>query len=80
MMLTKIVEMETGMETEAITEATIQEVAVEEHRTLLEGLLGMDAAYEMPWKTLMKKTTETYCPRSEINKLEIELCVDRNNA
>ncbi|GJZ51144.1 reverse transcriptase domain-containing protein [Tanacetum coccineum] len=35
--------------------------------------VGHDAAYEMPWKTLMKKMTETYCPRSEIKKLEIEL-------
>ncbi|GKA87283.1 hypothetical protein Tco_0808994 [Tanacetum coccineum] len=35
--------------------------------------VGHDAAYEMPWKTLMKKMTEAYCPRSEIKKLEIEL-------
>ncbi|GKB98637.1 hypothetical protein Tco_0984774 [Tanacetum coccineum] len=32
-----------------------------------------DAAYEMPWKTLMKMMTKTYCPRSEIKKLEIKL-------
>ncbi|GJZ71016.1 reverse transcriptase domain-containing protein, partial [Tanacetum coccineum] len=35
--------------------------------------VGHDAAYEMPWKTLIKKMTKTYCPRSEVKKLEIEL-------
>ncbi|GJY26057.1 putative reverse transcriptase domain-containing protein [Tanacetum coccineum] len=35
--------------------------------------VGHDVAYEMPWKTLMKMMTETYCPRSEIKKLETEL-------
>ncbi|GJV32893.1 hypothetical protein Tco_1393293 [Tanacetum coccineum] len=34
-----------------------------------------DAAYEMPWKTLMKMMTEAYCSRSEIKKLETELMV-----
>nr|GFC22141.1 reverse transcriptase domain-containing protein [Tanacetum cinerariifolium] len=32
-----------------------------------------DVAYGMPWKTLMKMMTETYCLRNEIKKLEIEL-------
>ncbi|GKD54004.1 putative reverse transcriptase domain-containing protein [Tanacetum coccineum] len=32
-----------------------------------------DAAYEIPWKTLMKMMTEAYCLRSEIKKLETEL-------
>ncbi|GKB50672.1 putative reverse transcriptase domain-containing protein [Tanacetum coccineum] len=51
--------------------------------TLLSGALtwwnshvrnvGHDAAYRMPQKTLMKMMTETYCPRSEIKKLETEL-------
>ncbi|GJR96575.1 reverse transcriptase domain-containing protein [Tanacetum coccineum] len=35
--------------------------------------IGHDAAYEMPWKTLMKMMTEAYCSRSEIKKLETEL-------
>ncbi|GKF63129.1 hypothetical protein Tco_0186577, partial [Tanacetum coccineum] len=35
--------------------------------------IGHDAAYGMPWKTLMKMMTENYCPRSEIKKLEIKL-------
>ncbi|GKF64731.1 putative reverse transcriptase domain-containing protein, partial [Tanacetum coccineum] len=35
--------------------------------------VGHDAAYGMPWKTLMKMMTENYCPRSEIKKLETEL-------
>ncbi|GKE61185.1 reverse transcriptase domain-containing protein, partial [Tanacetum coccineum] len=32
-----------------------------------------DAAYGMPWKTLMKMMTKNYCLRSEIKKLETEL-------
>ncbi|GJR06343.1 putative ribonuclease H-like domain-containing protein [Tanacetum coccineum] len=35
--------------------------------------VGHDAAYGMPWKTLMKMLTDKYCPRSEIKKLEIEM-------
>nr|GEV82940.1 reverse transcriptase domain-containing protein [Tanacetum cinerariifolium] len=35
--------------------------------------VGHDAAYGMPWKTLIKIITDKYCPRSEIKKLEIEL-------
>ncbi|GJZ66371.1 hypothetical protein Tco_0623067 [Tanacetum coccineum] len=35
--------------------------------------VGHDAAYGMPWKTLMKMMTDKYCPRSEIKKLEIEI-------
>nr|GFC36017.1 hypothetical protein [Tanacetum cinerariifolium] len=35
--------------------------------------IGHDAAYGMPWKTLMKMMTDKYCPRNEIKKLEIEI-------
>nr|GFA12639.1 reverse transcriptase domain-containing protein [Tanacetum cinerariifolium] len=35
--------------------------------------VGHDAAYGMPWKTLMKMMTGKYCPRNEIKKLEMEL-------
>ncbi|GJZ55854.1 putative reverse transcriptase domain-containing protein [Tanacetum coccineum] len=35
--------------------------------------VGHDAAYGIPWKTLMKMMTDKYCPRNEIKKLEIEL-------
>ncbi|GJR84103.1 reverse transcriptase domain-containing protein [Tanacetum coccineum] len=35
--------------------------------------VGHDAAYGMPWKTLMKMLTDKYCPRGEIKKLEIEI-------
>ncbi|GJX80457.1 RNA-directed DNA polymerase, eukaryota [Tanacetum coccineum] len=35
--------------------------------------VGHDAAYGMPWKTLMKIMTETYYPKSEIKNLETEL-------
>nr|GEX58579.1 reverse transcriptase domain-containing protein [Tanacetum cinerariifolium] len=36
-------------------------------------IVGHNAAYGMPWKTLMKMITDKYCPRSEIKKLEIEI-------
>ncbi|GJX13020.1 reverse transcriptase domain-containing protein [Tanacetum coccineum] len=62
------------METETKTEATIHELAGTEGAVgLAHWTVGHDAAYKMPWKTLMKKMTETYCPRSEIKKLEMEL-------
>ncbi|GJY18639.1 putative reverse transcriptase domain-containing protein [Tanacetum coccineum] len=35
--------------------------------------VGHDAAYDMPWKTLMKMRTDHYCPRNEIKKLEMEI-------
>ncbi|GKC12780.1 reverse transcriptase domain-containing protein [Tanacetum coccineum] len=35
--------------------------------------IGHDAAYGMPWKTLMKMMTDKYCPRNEIKKLEMEI-------
>ncbi|GJR01943.1 putative reverse transcriptase domain-containing protein [Tanacetum coccineum] len=35
--------------------------------------VGHDAAYGMPWTTLMIMMTEKYCPRNEIKKLEIEI-------
>ncbi|GKC52105.1 putative reverse transcriptase domain-containing protein [Tanacetum coccineum] len=36
-------------------------------------IVGHDAAYGMPWKTLMKMMTEKYSPRGEIKKIEIEI-------
>ncbi|GJR97117.1 reverse transcriptase domain-containing protein [Tanacetum coccineum] len=36
-------------------------------------IVGHDAAYGMPWKTLMKMITDKYCPRNEIKKLEIKI-------
>ncbi|GJT69013.1 putative reverse transcriptase domain-containing protein [Tanacetum coccineum] len=35
--------------------------------------VGHDAAYGMPWKTLMKMMTGKYYPRNEIKKLEMEI-------
>ncbi|GJT24215.1 reverse transcriptase domain-containing protein [Tanacetum coccineum] len=35
--------------------------------------VGHDAAYGMPWKTLMKMMTDKYCPRNEIKKLEMKM-------
>ncbi|GJT12072.1 reverse transcriptase domain-containing protein [Tanacetum coccineum] len=35
--------------------------------------VGHDAAYGMPWKTLMKMMTAKYCPRNKIKKLEMEI-------
>ncbi|GJS90710.1 putative reverse transcriptase domain-containing protein [Tanacetum coccineum] len=34
---------------------------------------GHDAAYGMPWKTLMKMMTDKYYPRNEIKKLEMKI-------
>nr|GEX33020.1 hypothetical protein [Tanacetum cinerariifolium] len=34
--------------------------------------VGHEAAYGMPWKTLMKMMTEKYYPRNEIRKLEMK--------
>ncbi|GKE06059.1 hypothetical protein Tco_1398077 [Tanacetum coccineum] len=36
-------------------------------------IVGVDAAYEISWKDLMKMMTEAYCLRNEIQKLESEL-------
>nr|GFC80399.1 hypothetical protein [Tanacetum cinerariifolium] len=41
--------------------------------------VGHEAAYGMSWKTLMKMTTEKYCPRNEIRKLERELKVKESD-
>nr|GEW69439.1 putative reverse transcriptase domain-containing protein [Tanacetum cinerariifolium] len=47
---------------------------ITELRTALQGqTVGHEAAYGMPWKTLMKMMTEKYCPRNEIRKQEMEL-------
>nr|GFA65879.1 reverse transcriptase domain-containing protein [Tanacetum cinerariifolium] len=35
--------------------------------------VGHEAAYGMPWKTLIKIMTKKYCPQNEIRKLEMEL-------
>ncbi|GKE47913.1 hypothetical protein Tco_1479171, partial [Tanacetum coccineum] len=35
--------------------------------------VGHDAAYGMPWKTLMKMLSDKYCHRGEIKKLGIEM-------
>ncbi|GJT49764.1 putative reverse transcriptase domain-containing protein [Tanacetum coccineum] len=35
--------------------------------------VGHDAAYGIPWKTLMKMMIDKYCPRNEIKKLEMEI-------
>ncbi|GKB12896.1 putative reverse transcriptase domain-containing protein [Tanacetum coccineum] len=36
-------------------------------------IVGQDAAYSIPWNTLMKMMTTKYFPRNEIKKLEIEI-------
>ncbi|GJY33590.1 hypothetical protein Tco_0418059 [Tanacetum coccineum] len=36
-------------------------------------IVGHDAAYGMPWKTLIKMMTDNYCPRNEIKKREMEI-------
>ncbi|GJW60955.1 hypothetical protein Tco_0110290 [Tanacetum coccineum] len=41
--------------------------------TLHVKTVGHDAAYGMPWKTLIKMMTTKYCLPNEIKKLEIEI-------
>ncbi|GJV66024.1 putative reverse transcriptase domain-containing protein [Tanacetum coccineum] len=36
-------------------------------------IIGIDAAFVMTWKVLMKLMTKVYCPRNEIQKMETEL-------
>ncbi|GJW39106.1 ribonuclease H-like domain-containing protein [Tanacetum coccineum] len=36
-------------------------------------IVGVDVAYTIMWKALMKLMTQVYCPRNEIQKIEIEL-------
>ncbi|GJW93461.1 putative reverse transcriptase domain-containing protein [Tanacetum coccineum] len=36
-------------------------------------IVGHDAAYGVPWNTLMKMMTAKYCPRNEIKKFEMEI-------
>nr|GEU51117.1 hypothetical protein [Tanacetum cinerariifolium] len=36
--------------------------------------VGVDGAYVMTWKAVMKLMTEVYCPRNEIQKMETKLC------
>ncbi|GJT24765.1 putative reverse transcriptase domain-containing protein [Tanacetum coccineum] len=35
--------------------------------------IGIEAAFAMSWRELMKLMTEVYCPRNEIQKMETEL-------
>ncbi|GKC92880.1 putative reverse transcriptase domain-containing protein [Tanacetum coccineum] len=35
--------------------------------------IGIEAAFAMSWRELMKLMTEVYCPRNEIQKMESEL-------
>ncbi|GJR60609.1 hypothetical protein Tco_1502771 [Tanacetum coccineum] len=59
--------MEMVMEVETETEMEL------ERKWKLEHLVGIDVAYAMTWKELMKMMTEVYCPMNEIQKLENKL-------
>nr|GEX63414.1 reverse transcriptase domain-containing protein [Tanacetum cinerariifolium] len=63
--------METKLEVKFAT-CTLHSVALTWWNTHVK-TVGHDAAYGMPWKTLMKKMTDNYCPRNEIKKLEMEI-------
>ncbi|GJV54619.1 hypothetical protein Tco_1455624 [Tanacetum coccineum] len=59
-----------GNDTLAITCILIGAINVAGNRRLIsKWTVGHDAAYGMPWKTLMKMMTKNYCQRSEINKM-----------
>ncbi|GJX24586.1 hypothetical protein Tco_0230882 [Tanacetum coccineum] len=51
---------------------TLHSVALTWWNTHLK-TVGHDAAYGMPWKTLLKMMTDKYCPRNEIKKLEMKI-------
>ncbi|GKA18706.1 hypothetical protein Tco_0698621 [Tanacetum coccineum] len=51
---------------------TLNSVALTRWNTHVK-TVGHDAAYGMPWKTLMKMMTDKYCPRNEIKKLEMKI-------
>nr|GEV95971.1 reverse transcriptase domain-containing protein [Tanacetum cinerariifolium] len=40
--------------------------------------VGHDAAYGMPWKTLMKMMTDKYCPRNEIKRIGLPDMIHRS--
>ncbi|GJU17275.1 putative reverse transcriptase domain-containing protein [Tanacetum coccineum] len=54
------------------TTCTLHSVALTWWNTHVK-TVGHDAAYGMPWKTLMKMMTDKYCPQNEIKKLEMEI-------
>nr|GEV49833.1 putative reverse transcriptase domain-containing protein [Tanacetum cinerariifolium] len=47
----------------------------EEIGTVMRGMetIGIDEAYKIPWKEMMKLMIDVYCPKKEIQKLENEL-------
>ncbi|GJY83554.1 reverse transcriptase domain-containing protein [Tanacetum coccineum] len=45
----------------------------------MESTIGIDEAYKMPWKDLMKLMIEAYCSRNEIQKLENEMVLEEND-
>ncbi|GJR71245.1 putative reverse transcriptase domain-containing protein [Tanacetum coccineum] len=60
------------MEMEKTMKTEIQMRMVEVQCQLLV-TIGVDAAFDMTWRDLMKLMTEVYCPRNEIQKMETEL-------
>ncbi|GJU51777.1 reverse transcriptase domain-containing protein [Tanacetum coccineum] len=54
------------------TTCTLHSVALTWWKSYVN-IVGHNAAYDMPCKTLMKMMTTKYCPRNEIKKLEIEI-------
>nr|GEU54732.1 reverse transcriptase domain-containing protein [Tanacetum cinerariifolium] len=47
------------------------------HATLVS--IGIDEAYEMPWKELVKLMIEEYCPRNAIQKLENKMVPEESD-
>ncbi|GJR90319.1 hypothetical protein Tco_0214330 [Tanacetum coccineum] len=56
-----------------MTQDAINELIATRVEEALQATVGVDAAYAMTWKALMKLMTEVYCPRNEIQKMETEL-------
>ncbi|GJW36191.1 putative reverse transcriptase domain-containing protein [Tanacetum coccineum] len=76
MAMTAIMEMvEMGMEIMEMEETTKMEIQMRMVEVLcqLPVTVGVDAAFAMTWRDLMKLMTEVYCLRNEIQKMETEL-------
>ncbi|GJR89752.1 putative reverse transcriptase domain-containing protein [Tanacetum coccineum] len=56
-----------------MTQDAINELIAKRVDVALKVTVGVDEAYAMTWKALMKLMTEVYCPRNEIQKMETEL-------
>nr|GEV03749.1 hypothetical protein [Tanacetum cinerariifolium] len=56
--------------TTPVTNAQLKELI---DQGVADATVGHDVAYAMTWTSLEKKTTDKYCPKGEIKKMEVEM-------